>query len=167
MERKLRKLIDFRLYMYEPFAMLVFWVNDVISEREDFAGEVNFDFFIYSFFPALKWHLIYHNWSRHSHFTIEKGSKTLIVFFIIFTECFHVYQRKPTASKSMCCNTYRQNRTCKMTFLVRWPEISCRGTKSISLLSSMHVLQHSLWHAWRHPTDYNFRNFRRWIDNLI
>ena len=38
-----------------------------------------------SFFSALKQHLVYQNWSRHFNFTIEKGSKILIVFYIIFS----------------------------------------------------------------------------------
>ena len=36
------------------------------------------------FSSALKWHLIYQSSSRHSDFTIKKGSKILIVFFNIF-----------------------------------------------------------------------------------
>ena len=33
---------------------------------------------------ALKWHLIYQNWSKHSNCTTEKGLKILRIFFFFF-----------------------------------------------------------------------------------
>ena len=71
------------------------------TKRGEYEGEVNFELFnliYYSFFWALKWHLIYQNWSRHWNFTIEKGSKYLIVFFVIFWK-YSFIAIKPTATK--------------------------------------------------------------------
>ena len=46
--------------------------------------EVNSKFCIWCttvFLSALKWHLMYQNWSRNSNFTIENGLKILIILF--------------------------------------------------------------------------------------
>ena len=70
------------------FLVCVLLVDELICDikREDFAGEVNFEFCIccISFNITLKWHLIYQSWSRHSNFTIKKGSKILIVQIIFW-----------------------------------------------------------------------------------
>ena len=52
-------------------------------------GKVDFWTPCICFLSALKWHLIYHNWSWHSNFTFKKD----YVFFIIFW-MFHLYQKK-------------------------------------------------------------------------
>ena len=71
----------------------------------DFVVEVNFEVFLFfliiiiiiwciqTFFSTLKWHPIYQNWPRHSNFTTETG-----LTILIFSECFHLYLRKPTVA---------------------------------------------------------------------
>ena len=62
-----------------------------------------------SFFSALKWHLIYENWSRHSNFTIEKVLKILLVILILFSKCFHLSKKSHSCKVPlfMRCITYR------------------------------------------------------------
>ena len=45
---------------------------------------LSFVFDVLELFLALKWHLIYYNWLRHSNFTFAKGSQIIFVFFVIF-----------------------------------------------------------------------------------
>ena len=63
-------------------------------ERRYFAGKVNFDFFI---------------WCIKRAFSQLKKNWKLLLFSVSFSDCFHLYLRKPTAAKScilMCCISY-------------------------------------------------------------
>ena len=44
--------------------------------------------------------LIYQNWSRHSILQLKKDQKFWL-FSLVFSECFHLYLRKPTAAKAL------------------------------------------------------------------
>ena len=75
-------------------------------KRVDFADEVNSKFFIWCIrsFSQFKMTPIYQNQSIHVNFAPENGSKILF----LFSECFHLYLRQPTAAKSplsICCIT--------------------------------------------------------------
>ena len=79
-------------------------------QKSDFVGKVNFEFFYLmckSLFTALKWHLIYQNWLRHTNSNIKKNNKCLL--FSLFSERFLSISKKAHSCKIpllMCCIGY-------------------------------------------------------------
>ena len=80
------------------------------SKRGDFAVEINFVFCIWcirAFFSVLEWHLI--KIDVGIQILQLKKDGTFLLFLLLFSECFHLYLRKPMTAKSllwMCCITY-------------------------------------------------------------
>ena len=90
-------MIIFYFFIFKKFP---YHICDAPHQKSDFVSKVNFEFFYLmckSLFTALKWHLIYQNWLRHSNSKVKKNKKCLL--FSLFSECFYLYLRKPTAAK--------------------------------------------------------------------
>ena len=108
-----------RLNVFNGSVALLEWVMILRIKRLDLAGEVFFFFFFfylmhYSFFSALKWHLIYQTWLTGGNW--QKWKR-------VFLTCpFQKIYRDEAVGLKSCKYTWKITKFVKMWNLVQYPE---------------------------------------------